>query len=116
METMKESTIHGLSNTFRAKHKVSKIMWILLFLTSFSFCIFFMTQSASQYFEFNVITTIREINEDELLFPVVTICNKNLYSTPESLKFLKNIGEKSGVEVEPDPITFLIDELLVRIP
>ena len=52
------------------------------------------------YLEYNVYTVIELINADELIYPVITICNANQISTPEGLNLLKQIFNNSGFNYE----------------
>jgi hypothetical protein len=60
-------------------------MWLLITLVSTSVSIYFIIETCSKYFEYNVSTEVRLVDAKELDFPVVTLCNKNKFSTEQSL-------------------------------
>ena len=57
---------------------------------SFSFCLYMVITSCINYAKFETITTIREINELESLFPAILICNRNTFTNAYSYDYLRN--------------------------
>jgi hypothetical protein len=87
---LEKTSIHGLVNV-RVSHKLfHKIIWIFLVTISFSFCLYMVITSCINYAKFETITTIREINELESLFPAIIICNRNTFTNAYSYDYLRN--------------------------
>ena len=78
---IKDSTIQGLPNIFKDGKRITlRCMWIvLLMLCSFA-CIFYTRKSLLEFFDYEVITSIKSIEDENSLFPAVSICN---YNNPE---------------------------------
>jgi hypothetical protein len=81
----------------------TKNLTLKLFIPSFilvSYCLasYLVIESIVAYLSYEVITTSREIYEASSLFPKITICNYNPFTTRYSLEFLKQINE----QIRPD--------------
>lgn len=88
-ETINSLTIHGIPSLFRSKFLFTKIVWLLLTLTSLGLSIHFILITLNEYFEFNVTTQVRLIDSNlPFDFPTITFCNKNKFSSNQSLKYL----------------------------
>ena len=87
-ELVLNSTSHGIPQSIRTRHTSIRVMWLVLFVISTGFCSFLIVQSVLQYFEFEVITKIRVINEVESEFPRITICNGDIFNTEYGLEVL----------------------------
>ena len=81
------STCHGFHNIPMAKHTFTKVGWSLIFTASFSLFVYSSVISVLNYFEYNVITTSRIVNEASVEFPVVSFCNLNMFSKNNSQLF-----------------------------
>ena len=79
---------HFLLNVVYSAQLTLKI--ILSFFVLIGFCLASYTtiNLILTYLEFNVITTIRIIEENPVIFPKVTICNKNFFTTKYAYDFL----------------------------
>ncbi len=66
------STSHGIPNIIKTERTCIKIMWLVFFLLSSSAGIFTIIQSFINYFNFDVVTSIKVINEMPLEFPTIT--------------------------------------------
>lgn len=85
------STMDGFPNLARAKwHLTHFIFWLLLFLASLGLCIYMVTKSILDYYQFDVVTTDRLTVPSQINFPVVTFCNQNLFLNPNATKYIKN--------------------------
>lgn len=85
------STMDGLPSIARAKrHLLHIIFWILLFLLCFGLCVYMVSKSIIDYFQYDVITTDRIVAYDKLDFPVVTFCNENMYLSPQANMFIRD--------------------------
>ncbi len=73
-------------------------MWLTLFISiSFAFA-FLVLQINLQYFEYSVITNTNILRELATPFPTVTVCDYNLFSTPEGTRFLNDALSKSDTK------------------
>ena len=79
------SSANGIPNALNTKHNFIKYMWIVFFLISTGACAYSIIKSFQQYFQFDVVTKVRLINEIPSTFPKITICNRNPLSTNYTL-------------------------------
>jgi hypothetical protein len=89
------STFHGLSRIFRIPNPIQKLLWFACILLSFIACTFFVASIIRQFSNYDVTTTVEQIQENKLIFPAVTICNKNLIVNNESLEFMNYLLKKN---------------------
>ena len=68
-------TIHGLPNLFKKKSILIKLIWLILFLASLGVSAYFVYNTIVEYLRYEVTTVVRSINQNEIDFPVITICN-----------------------------------------
>lgn len=54
--------------------------------------IFLTINNIFSYLKYDVITKVREVNELPMEFPVVTLCNINLFQTNYSIQYLREVG------------------------
>ena len=101
IETLSNSTAHAIPNIIRSKEKGVKLMWLIFLIISTGFCSFLVIQGILDYFDHEVNSKTRTIyDENETLFPTVTICNKNTFTTEYAYNFLKDlIKEKNLTDV-----------------
>ncbi|RNA22809.1 acid-sensing ion channel 1 isoform X2 [Brachionus plicatilis] len=107
-EWTESMTMHGFPNIFRTKFLPIKIMWIILFLASTSACFFLIISNLINFFNFEVVTKIRVIKKDSILFPAITICNINPFVTQQGLEYVQSFLEENNLisftEATLDPI------------
>jgi hypothetical protein len=63
----------------REKYIILRLIWSCFLLLSVSYCSFLIIRQTIQYFEYDVTTASRIINEAPTAFPAVDICNLNAY-------------------------------------
>jgi hypothetical protein len=107
INAIESTTIHGLPMILKEKNYFSKIIWLILFLSSFSFCLFLNRKSIDDFLNYEVITKARIINEPKLTFPTVTICNKNRFSTDAAVDFMRKVINDNNLEDIFDEEKFL---------
>jgi hypothetical protein len=77
-----ESTsLHGVGQGFRATSIILRIVWYLLTLGSFGYCVYASYSQVRIYLKYGVVTSIEDIYETPARFPAVTICNLNAYDS-----------------------------------
>ena len=62
-------------------HLTLKVYLFMMILVTCSVASYMVAQSVAKYLDFEVITTTRTIYEKPSLFPKVTICNQNMFTT-----------------------------------
>ena len=80
-EVLSESTMHGLSKTIKSKSWTLKLMWLVTLTLSICFFTKLSANSVSNFLSYEVTTKIRRVYESPTIFPTVTICNKNKFTT-----------------------------------
>lgn len=72
-----ETTGHGLPRIILAQRAYLKILWLIFLILSMSLCVFMIYRSISQYVDFGVTSQISRVNQAEMTFPAISICNVN---------------------------------------
>ncbi|XP_038045203.1 uncharacterized protein LOC119719784 isoform X2 [Patiria miniata] len=71
------SSAHGLPNIFRAKTKLGRLTWSLIFFVGIVVSIWQGTLIVVNYLNFQVTTEVKIVTHSSLEFPSVTVCNTN---------------------------------------
>ena len=80
--------IDGLEHISRSEYLASKFAWLLVLVTCGSTCIYLTIGSINEYLSYHVITTNRYLRESSAVFPTVTICPINTFSTEYAYELL----------------------------
>ena len=88
----------GFMKIFETKQTPIKLFWAISLLLSISLSSYLIVESFISYFNYEVSTTSRTLFETPTLFPKVTICNYNPFTTAYALDFLKQVNR----EIAPD--------------
>ncbi|RNA10485.1 acid-sensing ion channel 1 isoform X2 [Brachionus plicatilis] len=94
IDTILSSTSHGLPNVFRSTNVVIRIIWISFTLISASYCVFNIINCVIKFFDYEVTTKTRLSNEYMSLFPTVTVCNVNFFTSENAVEFIKTIEDQ----------------------
>jgi hypothetical protein len=90
------SSIHGIPNVIRTELKLTKYIWIFFLILSTSYCIYQIKETISSFLEFETTSKIKIESNLMIEFPMITICNKNAFTTPKGRDyFFKIIRENS---------------------
>ena len=81
------TTIHGIQNIAKSSHAPVKIIWFFCLMISSGYCAYLMSISFINFFEYDVITNINTIYEQQSEFPAVSFCS--LYGPLNSTSILK---------------------------
>jgi hypothetical protein len=81
---------HFILNVFYSPHLSLKIVHLIFILISSGLALYMTITLVINYFEYNVVTITRTINENPVTFPKVTICNRNILTTKYAYEFLAN--------------------------
>ena len=79
---------HFILNIIYSPHSILKMSLSLFTLLGFGLASYMTITLIFKYAEYNVITKIRIINENPVVFPKVTICNTNALATQYAFDFL----------------------------
>jgi hypothetical protein len=82
-------SIHGIVNIIRSQFLVSTMLWFILTIISICLGSYYALLSVLEYYQYDVTTYVRLITVEELEFPTITICNRNQFSTIESLNYIE---------------------------
>lgn len=82
------TTSHGIPRIVESKSWFRKILWLLCLLVSTGLCAFMCAKGIIEYLQFSVTSEIRIIPQNYITMPVVSICNLNMFLTPEGEYFL----------------------------
>lgn len=120
------STLHGLTHIFTyERFGVKRLLWLLLFLGSFSLLLCVCVDRVRYYFAYPHVTKLDEVSVPRMVFPAITFCNLNefrfsrvtrndLYHAGELLALLNNryeiqdphLAEESVLESLQDKANF----------
>lgn len=81
IEWASNSTSHGIPNIAKTDRIYLKILWLIFFLLSSSFCFYLIIKCLIEYSQYPVLTNIQLITETPTQFPAITICNLNTLKT-----------------------------------
>ena len=71
---LENSALPGVANLLRSKHVFVKILWIICYIILLIACGIFLYETLTGYFEYEVVTNIDKIREEEAQFPAVSFC------------------------------------------
>ena len=86
--TLEGSSIHAIPNIVRNKYISLKMLWLLCFLASSAGLGYFLSLTISDFLTYPVITNIEINHVQQLIFPIVTICNLNGFSSLDNQKLI----------------------------
>ena len=98
INAIESTTIHGLPMIIKENSYLAKIIWLVLFLSASSLCLFLNRKSVIDFMNYEVITKVRIINEPKLEFPTITICNKNRFSTDLAVDFMRKVIKENNLD------------------
>ena len=88
VEIAKKSTSHGIPNIFKSELRAIKLMWLVCFFGSTGGCAFILYNSIARFLDYEVVTTIKIIDQVPAEFPTVAICNTNFVANDNALNFI----------------------------
>ncbi|CAF0924898.1 unnamed protein product [Brachionus calyciflorus] len=89
-ESLLSSTSHGIPNIIRSDKLAIRLMWIFFAVVSTGLCSYMIVQSIMNYFSFETTSKIQIHTEKSSIFPAITICNSNYFTSEYSAQFIKN--------------------------
>ena len=102
LATIETTTCHAIPNIIRTRNHFIRIMWVVAFLASFIYSIISIVNMVVDYLSYGVVVNIEAVQDFELEFPAITICNYNPidYTEKEAIltvdEYLFNITNKTS--------------------
>ncbi|CAF0992779.1 unnamed protein product [Brachionus calyciflorus] len=91
-ESLLSSTSHGIPNIIRSERYTLRFMWIFFTVISTGLCSYMIVQSIMNYFSYETTSKIQIKTETSSIFPAITICNINFFTSTYSAEFIKNLS------------------------
>ncbi len=85
---------------FRTPLILVRIVLIVFLLFVIGFSSFLTIQSFVNYFNYDVVTTHRIVKEIPVVFPQITICYTNMFTSEYAVEFLKEINQRYYPEID----------------
>ena len=90
----------GLPNSARSKIKIFKLIWLVVTILSSCACSVLIAQAIIEYLQYPVITTSRLLQEQQSVFPTVTICQVNPFSADYAMDLMKEANATNMYDLE----------------
>jgi hypothetical protein len=71
------TSCHALPNIIRTQNHIVRSMWVVAFSASLIYSIISIVNMIIDYYDYEVVVSIEEVQDFELEFPAITICNYN---------------------------------------
>ena len=85
-------TYHCFPKIFKEKtHFILRLLWSVIFFSFASFTFYILVNNVISYYQ--TVTSIQIINERPTLFPTITICDSNVFTTQDAQSFLVNMSK-----------------------
>jgi len=101
-ETLYNSLSQAIIKIFFSPHFILKLFLSLFVIVTSGLASYLAIESTMNYFTYGVTTTSRTVYEAPTLFPKVTFCNANKFTTKYSRKFFQNHPKYVSFEYVPD--------------
>ena len=87
------STCHGIPKIFTPSNKFLKYMWICFTILSTCICAFSIIENINKYYAYEVTTKIRLKSQYKVIFPSITICNINFFTSKQSIDLIADLNQ-----------------------
>jgi hypothetical protein len=84
-----ETTGHGFARLIKAKFYITKVIWFCAILAANIICVGLIISTIIKYLHFDVVTKIIVIDEVQIPFPQITICNTHPFITNKAMQLLE---------------------------
>ena len=74
LKTAENFSGHGIPNLVSAKTKLARFAWLSVIVVFAAFCSFYIVNSLTDFFSYEVVSSIRVIHKKEMIFPSVVMC------------------------------------------
>ncbi len=92
MDNLSCEMYHFLLSVYYSPHFTLKFVYVFFILLGFGLSSYMTISLILTYLEYNVNTLTRSVNEVPSIFPKVTICNVNLYTTKYAYDYLTSLN------------------------
>jgi hypothetical protein len=99
-ETFTKSTCHGFPNLIQSKNIFLRILWIITIAVFSGLCNYMIIVEFIAFFNYPFNTHLKRVFQIPAEFPSLSICNKNMFMSVESLEFAKSILKKHNLTLE----------------
>ena len=79
--TFQSFSAHGIPKIVSHQFGIVRAMWLIFFLASAGLCAWFIQMTISNYLNYPVTTNTGIFYQKNMIFPMVSICDLNLFST-----------------------------------
>ena len=90
-EWMRKTTGHAMANIIETNLYSLKAIWLISWVIGFACTVYFITLAFIAYFNYSVVSRSEIINERPMLFPKVTFCNIDPFSSNYSIAYLADL-------------------------
>ena len=97
IETLLNCTAHGIPNVLRTKFALVRVIWTLCLLIFTGLTSWLILLSIFNYLSFEVSTKTRIFHERPTVFPTVTVCNANIFSSSRGLGFIEHVFQAENI-------------------
>ena len=94
-KAIETTTGHTLPNILSSEYIALKAILFIAWLIGVGLTIYLIISGINGYFEFGIITTSRIVKESQMVFPKITVCNMDPFTTNESVTFLADVIRKN---------------------
>jgi hypothetical protein len=84
------STAHGIAPSVNPTNRMFRIIWLFCLIGSLGVCIYMVNRVVTSYFNWDVVVTIIDNENDSLTFQAISVCNINPFVTPEAFVYLRD--------------------------
>jgi hypothetical protein len=92
LEWSQSVTFHCLPRIFKEKTSfLMRLVWSLIFLVFASFTSYILVSLFINYFQYEVVSTVQVISESPSVFPCITICDSNAFTSEFAQNLTENI-------------------------
>lgn len=92
-----ESTSHGIPFIFKRDLIAVRIAWTLCTLASAGVGCWLVAKSITDYYSWETVTQAKFVFETPTLFPTVTICSQNMFTTDTAFEYVENYTEVNNL-------------------
>jgi hypothetical protein len=98
-ESCLKSTCHPISKIFRTNKLIIQSVWIIGFILSLIGCVYLTGRALISFYQHDIVTKIRVINDNTPDFPLITICNMDPLITENGRRFSNDILNMNDEEL-----------------
>ena len=97
LEWFLSSTSHGICKLFRQNFLIIRVIWLICFLASSTYCCYSIYSSVVNYYGYSIVDQITSRHQHPVTFPAITFCNQNTFTTKEGLDFVDRITREKKI-------------------